>query len=235
MQDNTNFLSGYNDLEKGAYLAAIASIATADRIASPEEINHLEQLSQAASLSHEQQQFVTRAATEMQEQDLHESLDILKESELKYSLVTDLIAFARSDKDFTKDEEEAVHKIAQYLGVDEKQYSLLGEFAEEAAAGNVQAEQQGTEPSYLTGGLKEKMQSAGINTGSLLKGLLAIAGPMILSRMMNRRGGMGAGGGMFGGGGGGLGSLIGMLGGGSGIGRGGSGGLLGSILGGFRR
>ncbi len=232
MSNPSTFLSGYTDLEKGAYLGAIASLATADRVASQEEIDHLNQLSAAASLSDEQQQFVERAAVELNADDLNECLNILKDSELKYSLVTDLITFAKSDQNFSREEEEGVYKIAQYLGVDEKQYSLLGEFAEEAAAGNVQPEQAGAEPAFLTGGLKEKMQSAGINTGSLLKGLLAIAGPMILSRMMNRRGGGGAGGGLMGGGG--LGSLIGMLGGGAGLGQGGGGGLLGKILGGLR-
>ncbi|MGZ8544462.1 MAG: TerB family tellurite resistance protein [Flavisolibacter sp.] len=233
MSNNTTFLSGYTDLEKGAYLGAIASLATADRVASPEEIDHLNQLSTAASLSEEQKQFVVRAATELNAEDLNECLDILKESELKYSLVTDLIAFARSDENISREEEESVHKIARYLGVNEKQYSLLGEFTEEVSTENVQStDQDGGEPSFLTGGLKEKMQSAGINTGSLLKGLLAIAGPMLLSGMLNRRRGGGMmGGGMMGRGG--LGSLIGMLGGGRGLGQ--SGGLLGKILGGMRR
>lgn len=231
MSNNTTFLAGYTDLEKGAYLAAIASLATADRVAGAEEIEHLNQLCEAASLSGEQQQLVERAAVEMQADDLHKCLDILKGSDLRYSLITDLIAFAKSDQNFSREEEEGVHKIAQYLGVDEKQYSLLGEFAEEAASGNPQPD-GGTDPSFLTGGLKEKMQNAGINTGSLLKGLLAIAGPMILSRMMNRRSGRGAGGGLMGGGG--LGSLIGMLGGGAGLGKGRGGGLLGKILGGLR-
>lgn len=230
MSNNNTFLAGYTDLEKGAYLGAIASLATADRVASAEEIEHLNQLCEAASLSGEQQQFVERAAVEMQGADLYECLDILKGSDLRYSLITDLISFAKSDQNFSREEEEGVNMIAQYLGVDEKQYSLLGEFAEEAAAGN--QPDGGAEPSFLTGGLKEKMQNAGINTGSLLKGLLAIAGPMILSRMMNRRSGRGAGGGLMGGGG--LGSLIGMLGGGAGLGQGRGGGLLGKILGGLR-
>ena len=231
MSNNTTFLAGYTDLEKGAYLAAIASLATADRVASAEEMEHLNQLSDAASLSGEQQQLVEKAAVEMQADDLHECLNILKGSDLRYSLITDLIAFAKSDQKFSREEEEGVDMIAQYLGVDEKQYSLLGEFAEEAAAGTPQPD-GGAEPSFLTGGLKEKMQNAGINTGSLLKGLLAIAGPLILSRMMNRRSGRGAGGGLMGGGG--LGSLIGMLGGGAGLGQGRGGGLLGKILGGLR-
>ena len=77
------------------------------------------------------------------------------------------------------------------------------------------------------------MQEAGINPNSLFKGLISVAGPMILgsllSRGMNRRSGAGMGGGLMTGGGG-LGSLIGMLSGGRGFG--GAGGLLGRMLGG---
>ena len=40
----TSILDGYSDQEKGAYLGAIASLATADRAASQEEVEHLEEL-----------------------------------------------------------------------------------------------------------------------------------------------------------------------------------------------
>jgi len=79
------------------------------------------------------------------------------------------------------------------------------------------------------------LQSAGINPQSLLKGLIGIAGPMLLAGMlsggMRRRSGMGGMGGLGGGilGGGGLGSIIGMLSGGRGIGS--TGGLLGRMFG----
>jgi hypothetical protein len=97
-------------------------------------------------------------------------------------------------------------------------------------------------PSFLSSlGLQDKMQSAGINTGSLFKGLISIAGPMILGGLLSRglggrrsSGGLGGalGGGLGSslGGGGGLGSLIGMLSGGRGLGS--AGGLLGKVLGG---
>jgi hypothetical protein len=89
------------------------------------------------------------------------------------------------------------------------------------------------------------MQNAGINSNSLMKGLLGIAGPIVLGSMLSgalrRRGHSNAGmfgntgGGFFGSGsgimpGGGFGSLIGMLSGGRGFRN--TGGLFGKILGG---
>lgn len=226
--EQQTILEGYSDQEKGAYLGAIASLATADRQASEEEIEHLATLAETAKLSAEQLSAVERAATELSGEELQRCLDVLKNSELKYSLVADLIAFAKSDENYSEEEEQNVQKIGQYLGVDKQQFSLLDQFANNASTQNAQQE-GGVQNMLGFGGLGDKMKNAGINTGGLLKGLLAIAAPLLIGRMMNRRmGGQRGGlGGMLGGGG--LGSLMGMLNGGRGFG--GAGGLLGNILG----
>jgi uncharacterized tellurite resistance protein B-like protein len=237
MEKRESILEGYSDLEKGAYLGAIASIATADREASPEELEYIENLCEAAQLSGSQKQAVLQAATELSGEELNRCLDILKKSELKYSLIADLMAFAKSDNDYSEAEEQNVEKISQYLGIDQKQFSLLDQFAEESTTQTETATPQG----LLGGGLGSKLQSAGINTGSLFKGLISIAAPMLIGGMLSRglgrgRGGFGGslGGGLgnvLGGGmGGGLGSIIGMLNGGRGMAS--TGGLFGKILGG---
>jgi uncharacterized tellurite resistance protein B-like protein len=231
MGNEKSILDGYSDLEKGAYLGAIASIATADRQASQEEIDHIKELCVAAQRSPSQTEHVVRAATELSGEELNRCLDVLKGSELKYSLVADLSAFAKADDNYSEEEEQNVQKIAQYLGLNQQQFSLLDQFAEKTVNTEA-APEEVSSPSFLSSlGLKDQMQKAGINTGGLLKGLLGFAGPMILggllSGAMNRRRGNLGGGLMTGGGG--LGSLIGMLSGGRGFG--GTGGLLGRILG----
>lgn len=243
MENSQTLLEGSSDMEKGAYIGAIASLATADRQATPEEIEFLTALCQAAKLSNEQTQVVTQAANNINAEDVTRCLDVLKTSDLRYSLVTDLIAFAKSDNNYSEQEQQNVQKMAQYLGVDQKQFSLLDHFTEKASS--AQTPEEVASPDFLSSiGLKDKLASAGINGNSLLKGLLGIAAPMILTKMItgglnrNRSGGGmfgGGGGGMFGGGGGmlgggGLGSLIGMLSGGRGMGS--MGGLLGGLLGG---
>lgn len=243
--ETTTVLEGYSDQEKGAYLGAVASIATADRQASAEELEYISALCDASDISESQKAAVMRAATELTGEELQKCLEILKSSDLKYSLVTDLIAFAKSDNTYSEQEEHRVEEISQHLGVDQNQFSLLNEFTEKAAGKDVPAEEK-TTPSFLSSlGLKEKMQRAGINANSLMKGLLGIAGPMVLGSMLSgalrRRGRSNAGmfgnmGGFFGNRGmmrgGGLGSLIGMLSGGGGFRN--TGGLFGRILrGGF--
>jgi len=233
MATSETILEGYSDPEKGAYLGAIASIATADREASPEELEYIENLCNAAELSENQKQAVLSAATELSGEELNRCLDILKKSELKYSLVADLMAFAKSDNKYSEQEEQNITKISRYLGIDQKQFSLLDQFADESVHEPETTDAQG----LLGGRLGNQLQSAGINTGSLFKGLISFAAPMLIGGMLSRglgrgRGGMGGGlGGMLGGGmGGGLGSIIGMLNGGRGMGS--TGGLFGRIFGG---
>ena len=229
MQDYHTILEGHTEVEKGAYLGAIASIATADREASPEELNYLSALCDSAELSPDQKAAVVKAATELTGEELNHCLDILKNSNLKYSLVADLMAFAKADNNYSEEEQQNVQKIAQYLQVDQKQFSLLDQFAKNATAPSVSTEEV-AKPSFLSSlGLQDKMESAGINSSGLLKGLLGIAAPVILSGMLS--GGL-SGGGLFGRGmrRGGLGSIISMFNGGRGMGS--TGGLFSRVLGG---
>src|SRR5688500_3473770 len=240
METNT-VLEGYSDQEKGAYLGAMASIATADRQAYDEEMEYIGALCDAADISEHQKEAVLKDANELTVYELKRCLDILKGSDLKYSLVTDLIAFAKADNNYGEAEQQRVKEISAYLDVDQNQFSLLNEFTEKAATQDVPVEEK-AKPSFLSSlGLSEKMKKAGINVNSLMKGLLGIAGPLVLGSIltgaMRRRGRSGSGmfgnlGGMFGNSGllrgAGLGSLIGMLSGGRGFRN--TGGLLGRIL-----
>ena len=244
--EKQTILEGYSDMEKGAYLGAIASIATSDREATEEEISYIRELCDAAGVSGEQKALIERAATELSGEELTHCLDVLKGSDLKHSLITDMIAFAKSDENYSPEEQAGIKQISDYLGVSEQQFNLLDQFANKAVQEpeTIQQQQQsvsggGQQNAFGFGGLGEKMQSAGINTSGLFKGLLSVAAPILIGSMMSRgfggrRGGMFGGGG-FGGGlggfgmGGGLGSLIGMLGGGRSFG--GGGGLFGNMFG----
>ena len=129
-------LKDYSDLEKGAYLGAISSIATADHAASDEEMEYIMALAESADLSDEQRRAVSQAATELTGQELKKCLDILKDSDLKFSLVTDLISFAEADKKYSDEEKANIEKIAHYLGIDQQQFSLLDQFVKKTAEVN---------------------------------------------------------------------------------------------------
>lgn len=125
-------LEGYSDIEKGAYLGAIVSVATADKSTSEEELQYIEALCASANLSEEQEGAVKKAATEMSGDELQRCLDILKTSDLRFSLVSDLIAFSEADQTYSAEEKQNVQKIATYLGVNGEQFSLLNQFTKKA-------------------------------------------------------------------------------------------------------
>ena len=242
MEQKTTILEGYSDMEKGAYLGAVASIATADRVAGEEELEYIDALIESANISKEQSDLIRDAArSKVSDGDLGRCLDVLKTSDLRYSLVSDVIAFAQADQTYSEEEKHTVEKIASHLGVNQQQFSVLDQFTKKAVqevpnhAEELENEEE-TPASFLDSlGFGDKLKGAGINSSSLFKGALGILGPILLARMFS--------GGRRGGGGGLLGGLMGAAGGGllgglTGGGRNqqtGGGGLLGGLLGGGDR
>ena len=224
--ENNQVLQNYSEQEKTAYLSVIASLASADRQASEAEVEFLQQLAQTAGLSSGATQQVINAAQDANNSSIQQNLDALRGSELRFSLVTDLISFARADGSYANDEEAMINKISSYLGINQQQQQTLEQVVDQAA--HVPHDTNDPGKQGFLSGVTDKLSSVGIPKGALMGGLLGVVAPMVLSRMMGGgRGGM-MGGGMGGGlmGGSTMGGLMG------GMGGSGMGGLLGGLLGG---
>jgi uncharacterized tellurite resistance protein B-like protein len=222
----TQLLQNYSEAEKTAYLSAIAALATADRQASAPEIEFLQRLTQQAGLSGGAAQQVVAAAQDSNNQTIQQNLDALKGSDLRFSLITDLISFARADGAYSNDEEAMVSKMASYLGVNAEQKATLENVVDQAA--NVPHDAQDPNKQGFLSGLGDKLSNVGIPKGALMAGLLGVVAPMVISRVMgggNNAAGQGQPSGTMGG------MLGGLLGGGQGGGSS-MGGLLGGLLGG---
>ena len=226
---DTQLLQNYSEDEKAAYLSAIASLATADRQASGAETQFLQALAQQAGLSGGATQQVLAAAQDASNQSIQQHLDVLKGSDLRFSLVTDLISFARADGAYANDEEAMIGKMSQYLGINPEQKQVLETVVDQAAT--VAHDPQDPGKQGFLSGITDKLSSVGIPKGALMAGLLGVVAPMVISRVMgggrNQSQGQDQGGGMLGGlGGGSLGGLLG------GAAHSGLGGMLGGLLGG---
>ena len=225
----TQLLSNYSEPEKTAYLSAIAALATADRQASEPEAEFLQRLSQQAGLSPQAAQQVLHAAQDSSNQSIQQNLDQLKSSDLRFSLVTDLISFARADGAYSNEEEAMVSKMASYLGVNAEQKATLENVVDQAA--NVPHDAQDPGKQGFLSGLGDKLSNVGIPKNALLGGLLGVVAPMVISRVMGGGSSNSAGYGQSQP----SGTMGGMLGGLLGGGQGGGssmGGLLGGLLGG---
>ncbi len=225
---DTQLLLNYSEQEKTAYLSAIASLATADRQASGAEGEFLQALAQQAGLSDGATQQVLTAAKDATNQSIQQNLDVLKNSDLRFSLVTDLISFARADGSYANDEEAMIAKMAQYLGVSPEQKQTLENVVDQAA--HVPHDPQDPAKSGFLSGIGDKLSSVGIPKGALMAGLLGVVAPMVISKVMGGQQGQGSGNHS--------GSLGGLLGGAANSGLGGmlggllGGGMLGGLLGG---
>lgn len=222
--NDTQLLQNYSDQEKAAYLSVIASLASADREASAAEIEFLQQLAHQASLSGGATQQVLAAAKDATNESIKANLDTLRSSDLRFSLVTDLISFARADGAYSNTEEEMVNKIAAYLGINQQQTQALEQVVDQAA--HVPHDASDPAKQGFMSGIGDKLSGVGIPKGALMAGLLGVVAPMVISKVMNRGGnaGMAGGGGLMGGG-----NLGGLMGGAA---QTGMGGLLGGLLGG---
>ena len=259
-QEETVLLKDYTNEEKGAYLGALATIASVDGKASEEELEFLRILSEAAEMPENVEHEVVQIAQNPSQINLQKCLDVLKKSQLRFPFITDIIAFAKADGQYTPEEQKHIQEIADYLQVDQKQYSILEQYVNKAE----DAQQHGEDPtsnSFMNkNGFGDMFKNAGISPG-MVKGMLGVVAPLVIAGMMRRggrrrgmMGGMGglAGGGLLGGllggmmGGGmrrsgGMGSMASILGGLNGrrgygsMGSGSLGSLLGGILGGKRR
>ncbi|QKG54388.1 TerB family tellurite resistance protein [Hymenobacter sp. BRD67] len=178
----TQLLQNYSEPEKTAYLSAIASLATADRQATPTQIEFLQHLTQQAGLSAGSAQQVLQAAQDPNNQTVQQSLDQLKSSDLRYSLVTDLISFARVDGTYSPGEEEMVGKMAAYLGVNPDQKQALENVVDQAAS--VPHDPQDPSKQGFLSGLGDKLSSVGIPKNALMAGLLGVVAPMVISRVI---------------------------------------------------
>jgi uncharacterized tellurite resistance protein B-like protein len=225
----TQLLQNYSEAEKVAYLGAIAALATADRQATAPEAEFLQRLGQQAGLADDSIRQVLAAADDADNQTVRQNLDTLKSSDLRFSLIADLISFARADGAYSNDEEAMIAKMAQYLGVNPEQKQTLENVVDQAA--QVQHDPQDPSKQGLFDKIGDKLGSVGIPKKALLAGLLGVVAPMVISKVMGggsyagqeRSGTLGGAMGNVTGGGGSMGSLLGGL-----LG----GGMLGGLLGG---
>lgn len=257
-------LKDYSNEEKAAYLGALAIFASVDGHTSPEELEFLQIMAQAAELPYKAQIEIEQVANKQDSISLQKCLDILKKSELRFSFVTDIISFAKSDGKYTEDEKSKIKEIADFMDINQEQFSILDTFVDKANDAQQVGEDPTSQSFFSKSGMDDLFQKVGISP-NMAKGMLGVVAPLVIAGMLSggrkrkgSSGGLGSGliggllggalsGGLMGGGsgwnksGGGLGSILSTLGGLSGksgygsMGSGGLGSILGNILGGNKK
>lgn len=217
---NQELLEGYSMQEKQAYIGAIASIATIDRKTTQEELDYLVALAESAGVDVD---YIMSCANDELNSALKNNLNTLKNSDLRFALITDILIFAKSDGQLSEEEKAKIEEISNYLNISHQQSTALNTLVDKSQTVEIEQENPVDQSFLEKTGLSGILKNANIPTASILKGLLGIAAPIIISKLMRGRSN---GYNQSSNGGGLLGSIL-----GSGIG----GGLLGSLLGGNQR
>src|SRR5688572_26853649 len=179
-------LSNFTEREKTAYITALAALATSDREATDEELENLRELTNRAGLSADQEDTVMKAAQDTSGQELLKSLDVLKESDLRYGLITDLIAMAKADESYTPEEKGNIEKVSRYLNVNGSQFSILDQFVTRAADEERTPEEYYKSDFVRSTGMQDKFSNAGFSMESIGKSIFGFLGPVILSGLAGR-------------------------------------------------
>ncbi len=221
-----SFLKDYTQKERIAYIGAVASLAIADNVATTEEIEIVSNLIEEAGITGMEKERVLKTAKGLSEADFGDWMETLKNSELRFSLITELISFARADGQYSPQEKAKIEEISTQLGINDEQYAVLDEFVSKSDSAET------SKPGFLDSlGMGNMFSKSGISMSGLGKGLLAIAAPLLLAKLFgSRRGLMGGTKSALGGivGSVGLTSLLGMLSGGRGFSK--TGGLLSKLM-----
>ena len=255
MENNANPLLNYNEQQRTAYLVFLASVATADHENSEGEIAFMQQMGAVSQLSEASLQQVNEAMSNPSAVNYTAHIEALKDSELKYSLITDVINMLHADGDTDQEELAHIQRLNTALGINEQQFNVMKQYVNQAntvAAGQAETpglgflggdsgtggggigDLLGKAAGFLTNsGLLNQFQQAGIPTNNFQSGstigtvLTGLAGSFIQSQLSGgQQSGGNSGGGLLGG-------IMGaMTGGGQGGNAGGGlGGLLGNVLG----
>jgi uncharacterized tellurite resistance protein B-like protein len=157
-------LSLYSPSEKLAYLSIVASMAAADGEFASEERESLRALCNDVRLREDDVLQVMGAAEHPEMAPVEQYVSLLATSELRFTLMTDLLFMAYADHVVTPEEEQEISRLAGRFSLDEKQLNGLRTYVEA-----VTSLKDGKNSSdVLTNELKSRFQSLDIPLGAVL-------------------------------------------------------------------
>ena len=251
-----NPLLNYNESERTAYLTLLASVASADYENSEGEVAFMQQMCSMAQVGESGIQEVTNAMQNPSGVNFATHINALKNSELKFSLVADILNMVNADGDTDAEELAHIKRLNAALGINEEQFGVMDQYVQKAnkfaseqegipglgsllggSGGGGLGDLLGAATSFLTqSGMQNQFQQAGIPTNNFQSGstIGTILGGLATNFLQSKLSGGAPSGGS--GAGGMLGGLVGSVLGGATSGQsnsnsgGGLGGLLSGVL-----
>ncbi len=141
-----NLLINYPQPLRVSYLTVLASVASANHDNSEEEIIFMQQICALSEVGEAGIREVEAAMKQADQARLKTHLTALKESDLKFSLMADMINLAYADGNIDAQETAQIKKLNTLLGLTDDQFSTISKYVEEA---NHEVEAQEGNPAML--------------------------------------------------------------------------------------
>lgn len=129
-------LEEYSENEKIAYLSVLSSICYVDKEFSEKEKHQLDVLLENLNISDEGKGKIYSAVFSLRNDDKFSNLEIIQDlnnTELKYTLISDLCLFAFSDLDFSDEEYQYIFEIGELLNITKEQIDAIKSVQENVA------------------------------------------------------------------------------------------------------
>ncbi len=173
MEEN-NPLLNYTEEQRAAYLTVLSSLSLADGEVDDEEAQLVEQMCKDSQLSFKPKMQVLNALYTPDDTDVEASLDTLKETDLKFSLVADILKLVQADGEFTPDEVKEVAMLKSSLLLSDAQYDAVNKYVEMASSLTSEGitsdflEKSGLDKKFAELGIPADTFSAGTTVGEAL-------------------------------------------------------------------
>lgn len=129
-------LENYPENEQVAYLSILAAVCYVDKVFEDEEKQQLDVLLKQLEVSDEGKAKIYSAIFNLQQEDKITNLatiENLGNTELKYTLISDLCLFAFADTDFSDEEYQYILGVGEILGVTQEQVDTIKSVQENVA------------------------------------------------------------------------------------------------------
>lgn len=184
-------LRPYPTEEKIAYLSLVAVMAAADGLFANEEREGLQELCYAVGLRETEVSGVIEFAEKVEPFSLEETLLSLRYSELRFTLMTDVLFMAYADHKVTGEEEQEILRFSGFLSISPEQVKSLRHYVETVLAFGLERERQDSCWDSIGQELRERWGFLGVPAGAVL-----IAGGLMGGGVAAAGLGLGAAGGM---------------------------------------
>lgn len=128
MEEEQHQLLEYTMEERKAYLCLVASIASADNKVTDDEIKNVRELCKKVALDGQSTGIVLAAAEDPRTAPLKQCISLLAKSELRFTLLTDMLFLAYADNNYAPEERSVIADFALELKVNSEQLSAIEDY-----------------------------------------------------------------------------------------------------------